>query len=378
MAAWRILILILAEALLPTGALVSGAPPEPPASRGPGATSEPVRPDSPEEDLWQQILALRAEPATTQPATAWFAAAADRRAALLEKTRLYLTLYPGGNHHAAVVATELATLFELGTLRGGTFGPLCARVQECLHRGSDDDPVVWEAAYWEILCQRLEHATTTQPTSAPVLTPDVRLLAAQRDYVARYPRSPHVPRVAALLFEEALKQGDQPEMGRLVAQLEQAFPEHMVTASLAARLRREQAVGSPFRLTFEQSDGTQVDTHELIGRPVLIVVWDSVDAAGLERVRDIERFRRTHPEFHVVGVNLDESRAQMEAAGAKLGLDWPQFNDGLGRANSFARQWGVRRLPCVFVVDRHGRLVGSTADADWPELATAALADDPP
>ncbi len=53
----------------------------------------------------------------------------------------------------------------------------------------------------------------------------------------------------------------------------------------------------------------------------------------------------------------------------ELGLTWRQYNDGMGWANRFVRQWGVRAVPCVFVVDRRGRLAGSSGAAGWRKLA---------
>ena len=369
-------VLAMIVVLLAVGASSPGA--DPPPSTQPATASAPARSDSPEEKLWQEIVALKTEPPATQPQSAWFEALIRQRQAVAEKARLYLTLYPGGRHHVEAVRVELATLYELGALRGGAYDPLCTRIQEHLHQARPDNPAVWEAAYWDILCCRRLHRgpAVTQPTSAPVRGADDALLAAYWEYVGRYPRSPYVPRMAALLFEHALHTGDEPRMRLLADMLTEGFPDHAITASLEAQWRREQAVGQPFSLAFEQPDGPRVDTREFIGRPVLIVVWTSTDAQAVRCVRSVERFRREHPQVRVVGVNLDMSRAEMTAACEKLGIDWPQFNDGLGPANHFARKWGVRRVPRVFVVDREGRLVGSSEDESWERLAVAASAHD--
>ena len=129
---------------------------------------------------------------------------------------------------------------------------------------------------------------------------------------------------------------------------------------------------------FERPDGGRVDTREAIGRPVLIVVWESTDADARRCVSRVEQFRRKHERLKVVGVNLDMSREAMTAACTELGVTWPQFNDGLGPANRFAREWGVRRLPCVFVVDADGRLAGFAHDDGWEQLALIALAERSP
>ncbi len=121
--------------------------------------------DPPEEALWEQIAALGNEPAATQPYAAWFDNVIRQREARLSQLQLYQTLYPGGAHRLEVAKLELQTLFDLGSLRGGAYGPLCDRVRKYLRIDRPDDPVQWEAAYWEILCHRLAWGgSASQPT----------------------------------------------------------------------------------------------------------------------------------------------------------------------------------------------------------------------
>ena len=340
----------------------------------PTLKSVSAQPISPEDSLWKEIHSLQGETLTTQPPGDWFKAAIRHREALLEQLRLYLTLYPGGVHHLEAVKLELTVLHELGGLRGGDLEPLCRRVEQYLAEFQTDDPVVWEAAYWAILCRRLDRrSATTRPISVSVLTPDLELLEAHRQYLLNYPSSEHVPHMAVRLFEQARQNGDENEMRRLVEIVEKHFPEHVVSASLAAQWKHRQAVGKPFHLLGRQLDGEELDTRTFVGQPVLIVVWSASDPRACNRVQEVERFRQTHPDVHVVGVNLDESLEQVRATCAKLDLTWPQINDGLGWANNFVREWGVRTLPHVFVIDRDGRLIGSTENETWQKLATITL-----
>lgn len=369
---WLLLSLAAtASAAAPAGG--AGEPSAPPAAAPPRAVP------TPEEALWRRTLALQVEAATTQPLGEWFAATLRQRQALLDGIRLYQTLYPGGAYRTEAVRLELATLYELCVLKGGTLGPLRQRVQEYLRGGGADDPAVWEAAYWDIICRRaVPPAATTLPATAPGLPPDEPLLSAYREYLERYPRSPYVPRLAVLLFEAAQRAGDAPQMQRLVELLERHFAEHAATATLAAQWRREQAVGRPFWITFDRPPEPRVDTRELVGRPVLVLVWSAADADGRRLAQRVEQFRQRHPRLGVVGVNVDMRRAVMTAAVAELGLPWPQFHDGLGLANRFAREWGVRRTPAVFVIDAAGRLAGFCEDDRWERLAAEALRETGP
>ena len=366
------------------------APATHPAQETPATTRE--------EALWQRIRALTQPVPATQPYEKWFAAAQGQRGALLGRVQLYLTLYPGGTHRDEAVRLELSTLFELGTLGDRGLGPLSERVAAYLQQ-PPSQAVLEEAAYWEILCRRWADTTelarpraetgepagpraganqagerpASAPTSAPALVADARLLAAYRDYVARYPRSRYVPRMASLLFDDAARRADRDAMRDIVAALRASFPDHALTAALEGQWQCVQAVGRPFWLTFQTADNRQVDTRTYQGAPVLIVVWAGFDAGARACVQSVERFRAAYPNLRVVGVNLDDTAEQAAAAARKLAVSWPQFCDGLGWGGEFVRTWGVRHIPLVFVVDRDGRLIGSAGEEGWEALTREAL-----
>jgi hypothetical protein len=341
------------------------------------AQSRPAVPESQpvsrDEALWQEILAANRALSATEPYSQNVEAALRPRRILLERARVYLSAYPGGRRRDEVVRLELKALFEIGTLSGGRYQPLQRQVEEYL-RHPPSPAALYEAAYWKIRCERLARiAASSQPSSAPVTRDDPALHEAYRSYIQQYPSSRYVPRMATELFDAAVAAGDLAEQRRLVDLLGQHFKGHAVTELLAAQLRRHEAVGKPFGLTFQTADGTEIDTAGWKGRPVLIVVWAGFSERSRACVRAIEAFRSQQPDLQVVGVNLDDGERKMTAACDELGLTWPQYNDGMGWANRFARQWGVREVPCAFVVDRRGRLVGSSGAAGWRELALSAL-----
>jgi len=336
------------------------------------AASRPVTRD---EALWNAIQALlQEEPPEAAPYPARLADALAQRRQLLEQLRIYLSVYPGGPRRDQAVQLELRTLSEVATLSGGAYGPLCQRVREYIGR-PPSEAALYEAAYWAIHCRRLTRgAAGSQPTSASVLEADAAVLAEYRAYIEQYSRSRHVPRMATVLFDAAAARGDEEAMRWVVNQVSRDFPGHAVTALLAARQRRHAAVGRPFALRFEDADGKRIDTAVWEGSVVLIVVWAGFSGKARACVREIEALRRERRDVRVCGVNLDESEERMQAASGALGLSWPQLHDGLGWANRFAREWAVREVPTVFVVDREGCLVGVGGERDWRELV-AAVAD---
>jgi len=332
----------------------------------------PANPTPTEEMLWEQVGSRENLPAATQPYAAWCTAAAANREALLAALRRYLTLFPGGRHRLEAIQLELKALCDLGVLRGGDFAQLAERVAWYLEHTPTDDPAHWEAAWWEILCRRL----TGRPVMAPFVDrADDELRAAWAQYVAQYPRSEHVPQLAERLFEDARERGDSERQRQIVDLLAKNFPDDPITTKLQARLRRMEAEGRPFWLAGELPDGSRLDTRRCLGRPVLIVVWNPKDRLAQQYVEKVRDYCRANPQFEGVGVSLAAGRRDLEQACAMLGLDWPQFDGGLGPANHFAREWGLDGAFCVFVIDRQGRLVSWAADEGWQALADRVLRD---
>lgn len=325
-----------------------------------------------EELLWQQVQSCQSLPSATENYATWCSAAIARRQVLLAAVRRYLTLYPGGQHRLRAVELELSALYDLASLGAGDFSALSARVDWYLRHTPSTDPVHCEAAWWDILCSRFNDPAQT-PHAAD--RPDRRMLTAWAEYLTRYPRSRHVPRLAAELFDDAEARGDCERLRQIVELLANEFPDDPITRRLKGRLGRIEAIGRPFWLAGDLPDGGQIDTRSYLGQPVLIVAWDPQEERARQLVAQVRDYCRSRRQFKCVGVSLAASRRELMQACAGLELDWPQFDDNLGPANGFARQWGIDACFCVFVVDPEGRLVGSAEDETWRELADRTLRD---
>ncbi len=339
-------------------AAACGGPPPP--------ASQPLPRDA---ALWQRIEARHRSlvPGNDGPPPA--DEAIRRRTQLLDLVRTYLSSYPGGAQRDRAVRLELEMLFEIGVLRGGDFKPLRQRIAHYL-RHSPCAAAADEAAWWAIVTRRIEGRSGGPPVaSGPMRVCDAPLLEALRAYVKRCPGGRHLPAAMRQIFADAARRDDLKQMSACVERLRKGFPNHIVTRELAATLKRCQAVGKPLTGTLTDAAGKSVPVSTWRGRPLLIVFWAGCNAPARACVRAVEAFRLDHPELRVIGVNLDASAEIGRAAAGELGLPWPQFNDGLGFANAFARAWGVRHVPLVFAVDRDGTLVGTAGAADWRPLA---------
>ena len=293
---------------------------------------------------------------------------------VLERVRLYLSLYPGGARRDEAIRLELETLYELGALHGGDVSELC-QVAARYRKTPPSRVAEAEAAYWLILCgqARLTEAQPTGQSSArPLRKLDAESIVAMREYLNRYPKSRYVPRLGTLLFDWAARRGDREGMLKVAKHLGTHFPGHIATTSLLSRWNREETIGQPFPLDLRTLDGRHIVAADLVGRPTLIVVWAGFDTAARACAESIERYRREHPAFRVIGISLDETPDATRKACAALGIGWPQVSDGTGWGGEFVRMWGGRQIPFVFVLDRGGRLLGWATETRWRELADAA------
>ncbi len=299
-----------------------------------------------EAKLWQQIRELGQPPASQPSFLQWYDAVAAARSALIQTTRLYLTLYPGGEWRDEVTRLELSALFELATLHEARLARLCDRAAALLAAGPSE-AVADEAAYWLAICGQAEQTWSR-------------------------PHSRYLPRLAELAFEQAAKADDVVGMARIVGQMRAAFPTHGLTARLEAEYQRAAARGQPFwppaGLALKQ-----IDAAGLAGHPVLLVVWAGYDERSRSCARQVADFCKAHAEFRAIGVSLDESRAATAAAARELALNWPQISDELGWGGEFVRRWGVREIPYVFAIGRDGRLLGAADSDAWAELARSAV-----
>lgn len=339
------------------------------ATQGREASAETPRPISREELLWREVRGVDRALTGIEPDRTSSRVALNVRRQILQKIRAYLRLYPGGAYRDEAVRLELKILFEIGALTKGQFDPLKTQIEQYL-RTRPSNAAVEEAAFWKIHCEWIERVNAAgQPTSQPIASVSPELCAAARAYIETYPRSRHVPRLAAELFLAAEEHGDVLEQRRLVELLVRKCPQHLVTKTLAARLRLDESLGEPFSIAFRNVSGEEIDTAAWTGVPVLIVVWGGFSEACRTTVREIESFRVTRPELRVAGVNLDDGAERMAAACRELGLAWPQYHDGLGWSTEPVRNWGVRRIPLIFAVDRAGRLAAVCDEEDWYTIA---------
>lgn len=307
-----------------------------------------------DERLWEECVALQNEhtPGVRPEAVAI-------REALVQKARMYQTLYPGGGRMTDALRVELEALFELGCAAGGEFSRLERRVGEL--ENARQPVAEAEVAYWELRIAELR-------LDSPVAEVKQRL---RLDYVERFPGGGRTLCVLKELIDAASRAGDTQLATRLTDRLIADYGAHPLALSIAARRRLQEAVGRAF--AFEPPPALNACAPEArLDGPMLLVVWIS-DAECREALTAIER-RCAGTSVRAVGVNVDLDVSSAGRTIADLGLKWPMFRDPRGLTGAFARRWGIERTPFLLWTDRENKLAGFADGSAWREALESAAA----
>jgi peroxiredoxin len=126
-------------------------------------------------------------------------------------------------------------------------------------------------------------------------------------------------------------------------------------------------IGVPLDINFTALDGRQFNLADLRGKVVLVDFWSTTCVPCVAELPGLKQlYEKYHTNgFEIVGISLDSDKAALTRFIAKEKISWPQFYDPAGETNRLAMQYGVRAIPVVWLVDKHGAL--RQTDARWDE-----------
>ena len=142
----------------------------------------------------------------------------------------------------------------------------------------------------------------------------------------------------------------------------------------AERIRDTLVVGAKFP-DFNVADlaGQPLSVANNKGRVVLIDFWATwCPPCRAELPNVIATYQKYHSKgFDIIGVSLDEDKAQLLSFIKDHNMAWPQYFDGKKWDNQLAMNYGVEIAPTTYLLDGEGKIIGKDLRGDDLKKAVA-------
>jgi thiol-disulfide isomerase/thioredoxin len=127
----------------------------------------------------------------------------------------------------------------------------------------------------------------------------------------------------------------------------------------AGALRRLDLTGKPLSITGTGLQNDTVDSSRYRGKPVLIVFWASWATPVKQDLPELVKLYDKHRKdgLQIIGVNLDNDRAELGAFLKEHEISWPQIFEAGGMDSRLAVDYGIILLPSMFLIDSQGKVV---------------------
>ena len=99
--------------------------------------------------------------------------------------------------------------------------------------------------------------------------------------------------------------------------------------------------------------GRQVSLASFIGKPIVLNIWGAWCKSYAE-ARALAQFEQAHPEAQVVGIDVQDSKADAKAFYRSVGWTHPSIYDAAGQ---LAARLHIQAVPTTIFLDRHHRIV---------------------
>ncbi len=299
--------------------------------------------------MWNHVLALKKgpleKPKTREEMSAFVPSLNAAAAEFLKK-------YPNDPRKWDAMMLEVQTESMLTRLGQQGFDPAkAAKVAQEVVAAKDAPKEIKKQASLLLLAQALKGDPATFE----------KALAA---FEKEYPNDENIDQVK-FAYAQRLAKTDAAKSTALYKELAQSKDEE-VAAAAKNMVQASEMIGKPVDLKFTAVDGTEVDLSKMKGKVVLIDFWATWCGPCMQEVPNVVKtYQQYHDKgFEIVGISLDQSKADLLSVTKEKGMTWPQYFDGEGWQNAISKRFGINSIPRMWLIDKKGNLVTTEARAD--------------
>lgn len=200
------------------------------------------------------------------------------------------------------------------------------------------------------------------------------------DFSRKYPDAPDS---AEALIELAKNQeflGKLDEAEKWYRQVATRHPRTPGGRLAAGALRRLGLEGKSLVLAGQDFQKRSIDISQYRGKVVLVAFWTTWCRPCTQELPQLIQLHARYQKagFEVLGVNLDDPNAPVDAYLRKYQPRWNHIHDGGGMQGTIAQQYGIISLPTMFLVGRNGQVLSrSISLSDLQETLPNVLQGQP-
>lgn len=204
-----------------------------------------------------------------------------------------------------------------------------------------------------------------------------RVEKAVRTLQADYPERPELAGLSASLAEIWFDRGDAQKSRLLAEEVMKSKAEADSKETASMLLKKISHLGKPLAIKVPALDGSEIDLQKLKGKVVLVDFWATWCGPCIKALPEVKSvYQKFHDKgFDVVGISYDDDKEAVQQLVSAEKIPWPQHFDEANAGKRFGEEFGVIKLPTMWLVDKKGILRELGAQRDLAEKVEKLLAE---